>query len=238
VMRPGPVKPLSRGYFREKNVEREIEKLIGKPDRDLERSLEASGDDAVRPETTLYFARDFVNRGSPDRAWPLIERLAQRMAPRISRRLSVWKSLSGYLREEVEEALLEKLYRAWLSVEPAHEFWEIRFYVTLDRALADEIDRVLRRAGAEEKLDLPEDEGLDPWDLVADKSPLTPEMSALILDAVSSLPEPQRTAFWLKYREEWTEGEIASHLGCSSRTIRNYLRYAEARIAAWRDGET
>jgi RNA polymerase sigma factor (sigma-70 family) len=83
-----------------------------------------------------------------------------------------------------------------------------------------------------------EDSELDPWESVPDRRAESPERSAMIADALASLGEPLRTALWLYYREEWTEKEIADHLGCTSRTVRNYLRRARERLATWRGTET
>lgn len=231
--------PLSRGYRREDRVEREIGILMSIPLRERRRWALGSGPDGepLSEECTVFLIRDFVRVGQVDKAWEIARHLAGRMARRITRRLAVWRSLASYQREEAEEALLERLYRVWLSREPADEFWEVRFNLSLDRALADEVDRVLRHARHELTLAADEESGHDPWDIIADQRALSPEDAAVVADALAALPEPLRTAFWLHCREEWTEEEIGAHLACTSRTVRNYLRRARERLATWRGTE-
>jgi RNA polymerase sigma factor (sigma-70 family) len=240
VQQLSAIRPLSRNYRREERVEREIAALLLLPANELRHRLRmpAVPEEAISPECQVYMIRELIAHEEADLAWLLANRLAERMARRITRRLAVWKSLESYRKDEIEEALLDRLYRAWVSLEPRHEFWEVRFNLSLDRALADEIDKVIRHAQYEEKLAPLDDSSVDPWDLVPDPSELTPELGALISDAVSRLPYPLREAFWLRHREDWSDDEIAAHLGCTSRTVRNYLRRAEAIIATWRDTET
>jgi RNA polymerase sigma factor (sigma-70 family) len=229
-------RPLSRGYQREERVEREITALLALPHGERLRRMtsRSTAPDEPSPECVVFYIRECLEHEDVDAAWAAATELARRMGRRITRRLAVWKGLSPYERDEVEEALLDRLYRVWLSREPAAEFWEVRFNLSLDRALADEIDRVLRRSQHETRLAPNPETDLDPWEIIPDTSAVSPEESALVSDALASLEEPLRTAFWLQCRQEWSEEEIATHLGCTSRTVRNYLRRARERLATWR----
>jgi RNA polymerase sigma factor (sigma-70 family) len=229
-------RPLSRGYTRDEKVEREIAVLLSLPHFERQQRILARSGSQIcpLPETALHLIRMFLISGEVELAWSAAENLAQRLAPRITRRIAIWKSLTPTEKEEVEETLLDRLYRAWMSLAPENEFWEVRFYVSIDRLLADVIDRIIRRKSHELNLDTQADSDMDPWESIADKQAMSPEGSAIIADALASLPEPLRTAFWLKFREDWTEEEIAAHLALSSRTIRNYLRRAKELLAIWR----
>jgi RNA polymerase sigma factor (sigma-70 family) len=233
-------RPLSRGYQREDSVEREINSLLRLDSSDRKRRIlrPPANDEPASPECTLYVIRECLAEGDIETAWSAAEILAKRMSRRITRRLSVWKSLSPYEREEVEEALIARLYRAWLSREPADEFWEVRFNLSLDRALADEIDRAIRRQSREMRLTPSEDSEMDPWETIPDRRAEAPEEAAIIADALAALQEPMRTTVWLYYRQDWNEEDIAAHLGCTSRTVRNYLRRAKEQLAIWRGTET
>lgn len=235
----GP-RPLSRGYTREAPVETEISALLELTPADRRRWVRAAGleSEELSPECMIYFMREYLSTGDSDTAWLAAERLVQRMARRITRRLSVWQSLTPYHKEEIDEALRERLYRVWLSREPENEFWEIRFNFCLDRALADEIDRVQRQLKHEETIEPEAGASLDPWDIFEDVRAMSPEDAAIVAAAVAALPEPPRNAFWLHAREEWTEEEIAERLGCTSRTVRNHLRRAKELLAIWRGLET
>ena len=56
---------------------------------------------------------------------------------------------------------------------------------------------------------------------------------------MQSLPEPIRTAIYLRFWEKWPENSIdparvsiAKHLGVTDRTVRNYLRSGIALLRA------
>ena len=58
-----------------------------------------------------------------------------------------------------------------------------------------------------------------------------------VLEAVSRLPEPQRTALRLKYGEKRTDAEVAAALGVARTTARKYLLDARAALKEMLYGE-
>ncbi len=122
------------------------------------------------------------------------------------------------------------------STGPHNEFWECRFLTCFDRRVRS----ILRDFSSSR----PSDAALD--DDIAETLPdpqtvdWTDDIAARVL--LDRLPEPMRTAFYLKhymgYKEESGHGPtIASTLGVSGRTVRNYLKKAEHLLSEWRKSD-
>lgn len=244
------LKPLSRGYTREPDVLADIAALRALPGREFWRRAAITdwqADGCPRMESLVYFLRALSLRGDGDEAWRIAEILTGRVANTVLRRIGRWRSLTVDQREEVESAVTIKLYEEWFSLEPGGEFWEVRFAVCLERTISDEIDRALRIVRNETDLTSWEDDTgdtADAWERIADTPTLDAETTAMIADALACLEEPLRTAFYLYHYEGWPEyssdpsqPSIAHLLGVTSRSVRNYLRRAEARLAQWRGTE-
>lgn len=203
----------------------------------------------VREETLVHFIR-VANRESDSRATSdLIRILIKRISGKLNRLTQVWRlSYPPDLAEDVIDEILTDLYDQLLSDEPAARFWQIRFWVCFQRRAIN----VLRHRRRE--LDqIVADEG-DDWD--ADCEPCAakpyerierldePEMHAVVNDGLVKLPLPLRTAFLLKHYSGYAEEpgvdgtpSIASLMGVSGRTVRNYLARAAKHLAQWREEE-
>jgi RNA polymerase sigma factor (sigma-70 family) len=238
------MRPLTRRYEREPSVIAQVAEMRALPSPEFWRRVQFTDfqvKDCPRMESLVYFLREFMRAGDEDGSWRIVEALAGRVAREVTRRLSAWKSLASYQRDEAEEAIRTALFTEWRSLAPENEFWEVRFGTCLRRKIFDEIDRVSRVRSNETLLDyVGDDEGnkSDPWELIRDNMAESPETQAVIADALLRLPSEVRTAFVLYHYEDWTEESIAERLKVTSRTIRNYLRRAGEQLRRWRELET
>ncbi|MBC8142984.1 MAG: sigma-70 family RNA polymerase sigma factor [Armatimonadetes bacterium] len=251
-----PPRPLTRArvdsgklYEREPSVMRQIAHFCALPDRVRCSALCApvALGDVNRPkeETLVYFVREYDRRGQQTAAWDLLEALVSRLSGHIKRELSKWR-LPQAEQDECAEALITQLYERVLSHEPSEEFWEVRFWVCLDRrlhALAEKLQRVRDR-----ELRPADDFGDDSTDTthgsegvfarLAD-SDASPETMVLRKELLSRLSGLEAQSVFLKYIERMPEESgdadrvtIATVLGVTGRTVRNYLRRAEKKLLA------
>ena len=125
------------------------------------------------------------------------------------------------------------------------QFWEVRFWVCLDRrlwnlvekrqAVADQEVRPGDQAGSDD-----EDEGSDRlFARIADTGP-SAQAKVEQAEALSLLNENERRAVYLCYveglpeeSEDPTKLSAAKVLGVTGRSIRNYLRRAKDKLQAW-----
>jgi RNA polymerase sigma factor (sigma-70 family) len=171
--------------------------------------------------------------------------LVRRISPKISRTVAVWRLDKVDSRsDDVIDEILVDFYDQVFSDDEAAMFWEVRFWVCLERRLLN----IVRRRRAE--IDR-EDNGSDLDSAFGDCLPTKsweddPETQALVMDALARLSPPEREVFvlkhWCGYAEESktdpAEETIASIMGVTGRTVRNHLARAEENLAMWRAGET
>lgn len=232
--------PLSRGYNRENEVLADIAALERLDDdafwrRASIRDYQQPG--CPRLETLVYFVRSCARSGRADEAWRIVEILTRRVTPTITNRLARVYGISRDQVDDLYEDVIGDLYEEWVSDEPAHEFWEVRFSVCLERKVIDAIKRHRRIRENEITLAVVSEEGaaMDPLEQMPDLAALDPEMAATVRAALDSLPEPLRTAFFMAEFGGFTEEAIAEHLGVTSRTIRNYLVRVRKLLEPWRE---
>jgi DNA-directed RNA polymerase specialized sigma24 family protein len=233
-------------YAREAPVQDLLESWERLPSRIVLRRLEDSVRDLGIPnEAFVAVARALRRRGDEDDAWRIVELLAERTTGRTSRHIAVWGLAGTRHREDLVREILQMMIECAISLSPRDEFWECRFWTCFDRR-ARTILRDFRCGQADET-------SWDEWTDGAGREPsagrlqAAPAMdwldNAVAQSALAQLPEPMRTAFYLKhyggYKEESQTAEptIASALGVSGRSVRNYLRRAEKILAEWRAEE-
>lgn len=236
------LRPLNRDYFRERAVIAEIRSLQAAGEIAQRRKFEESkrqGAYDISPEALVYFLREYYHRGDDRVAGDIMEALARRVIPSARKILFHSHGLTTDQKDQIIEALFAELYQAWLSLGPEDEFWEVRFSVCLKMKLIAVVKKNRRPFQAEHGITMTGSDG-EEYDLtenIVDRRAPSAEQRALIADALGFLEEPIRTAFYLYHREEWTEERIASHMSVTDRTIRNYLRRAEQKLAEWRSME-
>ena len=133
---------------------------------------------------------------------------------------------------------------ALFDTESGGEFWEVRFWVCLDRRLWNLVEKrqgaldvQLREAEAPSGIELGEAESL--LARLTDPAP-GPEALAERNSAMAILTETERLAVFLKYVEGLPEESddpervtAAKILGVTGRSVRNYLRRAEEKLIQW-----
>jgi DNA-directed RNA polymerase specialized sigma24 family protein len=259
-----PVRPLTRArrdggavYVRESEVERQVRELSALPDRSRkERLLTAAawGDSRrAREETLVYFLREYAAREENETAWNIAEALSRRIALHIQRAMRRWR-LTPEDEKDCVQDLYAALWEALFSRETTGEFWEVRFWVCLDRRLWNLIEKRQATADAEirpgDETPLAASEGETESNLerllarVSDAE-AGPETLALRKDALKSLHENEVRAVYLVYiaglpeeSEDPERPSAAKTLGVTGRSVRNYLKRAKEKLAAWeRDGK-
>ena len=128
---------------------------------------------------------------------------------------------------------------------PSEEFWEVRFWVCLDRrlhALAEKLqrlrDREIRPAD-DYDTGAGDARGTDGVLALLADGQATPEVLAMRKELQNRLSGLEWQAVFLKYIEKMPEESgdadkqtIATILGVTGRTVRNYLRRAEKKLLA------
>jgi hypothetical protein len=239
-------------YRREADVEAQARDLLGLGERARQARLFGSyaGNDPDRPreETLVYFVRDYALKGDADTAWRLTELLVERIAGHVQRKLARWR-LPAEQQDDCMRDLVAALCEAVFDHGPSAEFWEVRFWVCLDRRLWGLVEKRQQTLDAEIR---PGDDEGDAEDSaaggegvfarIADAGP-GPEALAEYKEAIALLAENERLAVYLRYVEGLPEESedpnresVAKILGVTGRSVRNYLRRAEAKLRSWHEG--
>lgn len=254
-----PVRPLTRTrrddgslYTRESDVETQVREISRLTDRTRRERLLApprawEDADRLREETVVYFIRECAAHGDDDTAWKLAEMLVERVSAHVQRKLARWR-LTLEDAEDCVRDLFAALWDAVFDRSQTAEFWEVRFWVCLDRRLWNLIEK--RQAVADTELspgDQTEDGGEERdadalFARMSDTGP-TPEAMAERSEALALLNENERLAVYLVYIEGLPEESedpdkpsAAKVLGVTGRSVRNYLRRAKDKLMAWDQG--
>jgi Predicted DNA binding protein len=254
-----PLRPLTRTrrdtgalYHREEDVERQVRELSQLSERSRRAVLcEAyAPNDPRRPreETLVYFLREYHRRSDDTTAWQIAEVLIGRIAGHVQRKLARWR-LPADQAEDCMHDLTTALCEAVFDGEQAAEFWEVRFWVCLDRRLWSLVEKRQATLDAEIR---PGDEAQDEdgpaggdgiFARLADTAP-GPEAMAERREALALLTENERLAVYLRFIEGLPEESedpdresVAKILGVTGRSVRNYLRRAENKLVNWAEGK-
>jgi RNA polymerase sigma factor (sigma-70 family) len=203
--------------------------------------------DRLREETLVYFIRECAAHGDDDTAWRLAEMLVERVSAHVQRKLARWR-LTPEDADDCVRDLFAALWDAVFDRSQTAEFWEVRFWVCLDRRLWNLIEK--RQAVADTELSPGDqtDDGAEERDAdalfarMADTGP-SPEAMAERSEALALLNENERLAVYLVYIEGLPEESedpdkpsAAKVLGVTGRSVRNYLRRAKDKLMAWDQG--
>lgn len=232
-------------YRREETVEREILSLCRLPDRqrrdELTRDHHRVADRRWREETLVYALREYARCGDDEAAWQIAEILTERIGGHVARQIARWR-LSPEDADDCVRDLYAVLFDALFDRSSSAEFWEVRFWVCVDRRLWNLVEKrqATTDAVADEFGETSEGDALESRLLrIADDS-AGPEERAQRNAALALLADHERMAIYLKYVEGLVEESddpermtIARMLGVSGRSVRNYLRRAEAKLQEW-----
>ncbi|MEO7717554.1 MAG: hypothetical protein ABIY70_15245 [Capsulimonas sp.] len=228
-----PVAPPLTLYLREASVQAELDTLRG---LSAARAARRACDEKFSNEALASLARVCAAEGAEDASWDLLEMLTERVAGRVARHLRVWGVMEQEAREDLSREILTAMYDCVLCRDVTQEFWECRFWVCFDRRART----ILRNYRAAE----PEHVVLDALPEAPAIVGLSMEDHAMVRSALAALPEPLRAAFVLKHYAGFPEESVspdeptvATILGVSGRTVRNYLKRAQDLLAPWRERE-
>lgn len=241
-----------RDYKREPRVEKQLAKLasMSAAQRKVVLGLKdpSLAGESLYEETLVVSARELVRAEKLDEAWNIVEALSRRAAAKIASTIRLWR-LRGDDADEFASEALTSMYDSVLSVRPADQFWEIRFWICLDRKLITMMKKRRRQLDAQSGLSAT-DEANEPqlWAHETAASAISwggdPVKKVVIDEALAILPDKQRTAFLLHYfagmPEESTDPGVASvarSMNVTGRSVRNYLKRAEELLKSWRDAD-
>lgn len=230
------IRPLTL-YRREAHIELELKQFECLSPRMILLKLQS---DSVSVSNEAYVAliRTLILRDDRKTAWEIVKLLVKKVANRTYKHLSVWGYIKGEKREDATSEIVRMMIEAVTSLDPQQEFWECRFWVCFDRRVRTLLRDMQTNTGNDIYTDDIEAFSNNEY---ASQGPEWAEMAAA-KEALSLLPEPFRTAFYLKhycgFKEEsykTSEPTIADTLKVSGRTVRNYLRRAEEILQEWRN---
>ena len=219
-------------WSRHPEVQAEIDRLSPASSNDFRQwvnSIGTGGARAPRPETLVFALREAMQGGYSD----LVEQLAVVIYQVVRARADGYARQFGLDSDDLTHELFVRALPEWLDV--SEEFWEVNFghMLTLAKYEAAKAIRPVARMNAEVSLTRSEEEeeqrdlAIPAADVALEGVPMRIDVSV----AMRELPEPIRTAVFLKFWEKWPESStdpgrvsIAKHLGVTDRTIRNYLR--------------
>jgi DNA-directed RNA polymerase specialized sigma24 family protein len=234
-------------YVREAGTERQIRALLAlsEPARRARLALrDRSHADFVGEEALVYCLRTYQGAGETATAWRLAECLFERVTGHVRRHIERWR-LGPDDADDCVRDLFAALLEAVFDDSPAGEFWEVRFWVCLDRRLWNLLEK--RQAAADltqtgeagANNDEAGEARENPLLRVADPK-LGPAARAELGEALALLTENERLAVYLCRVEGWPEESddparpsAARVLGVTGRSVRNYLKRAENKLHAW-----
>ena len=192
----------------------------------------------VQPETLVGLIRILQRCGEMEAAWELVPVLVDRSAGFISKKLGVWR-LTPQQKEDCIEEVQHQMVLELFNARAGAEFWEVRFWLCLERRLTDITRRHQARADREFSADAPangEEGGESPLARMEDEHAISAQTRIEIQEALALLTIEERAAFVLWRWHQLSQPEIAAHLGVTDRTVRNLLQRADKRLAQWRSG--
>jgi RNA polymerase sigma factor (sigma-70 family) len=227
------------GRTREPRVVAQINLLLHTPRTEFwrrARQREHTSPDWIQEEALVALLRIWERQGDAETADRIAELLIERTARKIARQIACWKLAPHYVEEcmrDVQAGLIEAIY----SNERNHEFWEVRFWVCLERRINNAVRRyrsLMERETAPRIHEFEDGKETETLEMLPELEPVTPHQYAEVSEALALLTEQERLAFVLYNGEQWSQQEIAEHLQVTDRTVRNLLTRANKRLEPWR----
>ena len=203
-------------------------------------------------ESLVYFIRHYHRQGNDHIINSLVEILLRRCEKRIKKH---FQALHSELVDDAHNQVIALLFRKILDFESDKgDYFQVRFEQALKR-LSISVYRHYKQRQDKTRYDVSLSDlvGYDSDD--PDKArppsisaseillpPTTPEEQFLLQESLQTIPEPQRSAFVLRYILGWPLGSndplvpsISGLLGRTPRTIQTWLKNAEKIFAASRE---
>lgn len=209
---------------------------------------EIDSPDYLQEETLVYLIREHhrENRRS------LVDSLTEILVRRCSKHIGnlVRGSIEPRYVDDCFRHIIKEVFERILELEcDRGDFAQVRFWVFLERQIVEGIKNYLReetRDAITTSLETDRDENPEasvPIEL-ADLRGLSAEERAMYREGLRVLKEPLRTAFILRYFEEWqiysddtSEPTISRHFNVTPKTIYNWLKKAQQELLNWRGGK-
>lgn len=246
-------------YTREKDVEAQIGELCQMSPRLRARRLEDAGSGAMawtdarrlREETLVYFLRESVRGNDEALAGKIAEILVDRVSAHVARKIGAWRLGPGEADDCVRD-LFAQMFAQLYDLEPSAEFWEVRFWLCLDRRLYNllELKQAVRdneiRAGDQTIGDGADDESGTIDRLIGQLTDTgaSPEATAERRELLELLTENERGALYYVFvaglpeeSDDPAKQSAAKMLGVTGRSVRNYLTRAKEKISKYQSGQ-
>lgn len=236
----GQLRPLTGGRYRTHEVEAQIRWIKSMPFTEARHVLaerDASGAPLIKEEALVYLLRDYQRHGCAREAG----HVAQTLLERSSRRIARWvqRGLPNTAAVHCEQCLEEIQSQMWVALQsdaPGCEFWEVAFWMCLKRRAMNCLEQFRRVAFSEvhaTRVSDESDQETNLLEMLPDRSMEDVQGRIEMQEALNRLPQDQRQALHLFYREQWSQQQIAQQFGVADRTIRNWLTAAIKSLRAY-----
>lgn len=252
------VEPLTRGnYKRLPKVERQIaDTLTLGPEALVKRAQQRheAAPGFLSAEALVYFIRRAIKNDDAETRNALCSELLERCRPHFSGKFRGFEQQED--REDLQSEVMKRIVEDLFAPDDRGDFMQVRFWKYLENKSIDACRKASRHINNPESLDENySNNGVSGEQTRLEKMVdprLSPEELAMISEGLAELPPYLRKAFLLRYcfgikigSDDSTEATgdeltIATHFGCSARTVRNWLKEADKRLASFRekyDGE-
>lgn len=259
---PPSIRPLTRCnssgvlYERAPDVQAQIAAVLElSPTALVERAqIRATTDpDYLKEETLVYLLRYYRQTRQEDAVSALTGLLMHRSALNMN---DWFRSLDVEARKDAAQDVWRQLFeRVFDFSSDRGDFFQVRFWMGLERLAIgvfrryeheheqseQEISIDSPRSSADTSIDAETEDWESAVQMEMLEAEITTEQRAVYREGLRHVPEPQRTAFLLHHYYGWpTEDQdpsvptISGYFGKTSRTIRNWLKQAEAKLEQWR----
>lgn len=249
---PPSVSPLTRrGYKRTEAAQRQITNALGLPAADLIAQAQQKDDTApghLSAEALVYFIRRSDSAGDRKTRDALIRELLERCNVFFR---GQFRGCSKEEREDLQSAVITEMIDDLLDPGDRGDFMQARFWLYLKRRTISACETAFRHSGDTESLDTgfsgeAESEGRTKLEAQVDER-LNPEELAMLSEGLAALPPRLRQVYLLRHyvgmkigadnpaNDPPNEVTLARRFDCTGRTIRNWLKEAEALLARFRE---
>ncbi len=213
-------------YVRHRDVEAEIEAVLEWP---LSKAFDLALDGRLRPQTLVYFMRNF----RPNRPYPQYDRLVLAFFSRIQRSGErLVREMPQVERERVDELVKDRALELFAA--DRLDIFEMSFRTGAERLYLTAITKVRLRSRTERSredlvepgADLTGEEAADVLDRRAGVAMPLAEAKAMLADAMGRLTDRERLAVHYVHELGLTEDEAAEQLGCTDRNVRYLISSA------------
>ncbi len=247
--RPSPVRPLTRrGYQRLPDIERQIAEASILDEKALSARAQQRDEGEpqyLAPETLVHFIRRADRNKEIKLRDDLFRELFERCKPFFR---GQFRAFDKSTREDLQQEVLEKVVEAILASDDQADFLEVRFWSFMKARVIDASRSMVAQTDDTDSLDaahLGEDESEGKTKLQPPvDGRLSPEKMAMVSEGLAKLPPKLRQVFVLRHVVGMAIGgddpdadppagqlTLAQHFRCSGRTIRSWLKKADALLA-------